>query len=249
MNRLILITALLFCLLPAAAQTPPKDINQHQQGWLGYFNQTRLTNKFGFWFDVHARRIDWLERWNTLMIRPGVTYYVNDHVRLTAGYALVGHYPAAGLATIRPEHRAWQQVLWTSRSKKLQTQQWVRLEQRFNRKIANDQLQEGYNFNYRFRYLLALFVPLKGDFIQKGVPFIAFNNEVHINAGKQITYNHFDQNRFFVGLGYQFSKTVNAQLGYMNLFQQLPAGNRFNNNHVLRLFFFHNVDLRRKEAE
>jgi len=249
MHRFILVPALLFCLLPAAAQTPQKDINQHQQGWLGYFNQTRLTNKFGFWLDVHARRIDWLERWNTLLIRPGVTYYVNDHVRLTAGYALVGHYPAAGLETVRPEHRTWQQVLWTSRSKKLQTQQWVRLEQRFNRKIANDQLQEGYNFNYRFRYLLALFVPLKGDFIQKGVPFVAFNNEVHINAGKQITYNHFDQNRFFLGLGYQFSKTVNAQLGYMNLFQQLPAGNRFNNNHVLRLFVFHNVDLRKKEAE
>jgi hypothetical protein len=35
----------------------------------------------------------------------------------------------------------------------------------------------------------------------------------------------------------------------MNLFQQLPAGNRFNNNHVLRLFVFHNVDLRKKEAE
>ncbi len=247
MHRFLVIIVFLLGLFPAAAQTVQKQINTHQQGWLGYFNQTRLTNKFGLWLDVHARRIDWLERWNTVLVRPGVTYYVNDHVRLTAGYAFVQHYPPSGQLTIRPEHRAWQQVLWTSRSKKLQTQQWVRLEQRYNRKIANDQLQEGYTFNYRFRYLIALFVPLKGDFIQKGVPFLAFNDEVHINAGKQITYNHFDQNRFFVGLGYQFTKSLNAQLGYMNLFQQLPAGNRFNNNHVLRLFFFHNLDLRTKE--
>ncbi len=148
------------------------------------------------------------------------------------------------ISTTRPEHRPWQQILWTSRSKKLQTQQWIRFEQRFNRKFANGELQDGHDFNFRFRYLLNLMVPLKGDYIQKGVPFLAFNDEVHFNAGKHIVYNYFDQNRLFLGVGYQFTKTLNAQLGYMNLFQQLPAGNRFQNNHVIRLFFFHNLDLR-----
>jgi hypothetical protein len=38
---------------------------------------------------------------------------------------------------------------------------------------------------------------------------------------------------------------LNAQLGYMNLFQQLPTGNRFNNNHTIRLFFFNNINLRK----
>jgi hypothetical protein len=238
-----------FACCPAAPRRRRRTSTSTSRGWLGYFNQTRLSDKFGFWLDVHARRIDWLERWNTLLIRPGADVLRQRpraaHGGVRPGGALPGGGPRNHPA--RAPHLAAGTL--DEPQQETQTQQWVRLEQRFNRKIANDQLQEGYNFNYRFRYLLALFVPLKGDFIQKGVPFVAFNNEVHINAGKQITYNYFDQNRFFLGLGYQFSKTVNAQLGYMNLFQQLPAGNRFNNNHVLRLFVFHNVDLRRKEAE
>jgi hypothetical protein len=230
----------------AVAQQVPKTVNVHSQGWFAYFNQTRLSNKWGLWLDVHARRADFLDRWSLLLFRPGLTYYLNDHVRLTAGYAYAAHFPASNLQPVRPEHRPWQQILWTSRSKKLQTLQWVRLEERFNQKIANNELLDEYAFNFRVRYQIALMVPLKGDFIEKGTPFLTIGDEVHINAGKQITYNYFDQNRFFVGLGYQFSKTMNAQLTYMNLFQQLPAGNQFNNNHVLRLFFFHNLDLRPK---
>jgi hypothetical protein len=233
--------------LKAQTQPAPKQIHEQGQVWLGYFNQTRLSEKFSLWVDVHARRTDLLDRWSTMLVRPGITYHLPHHINFTAGYAYISHYPAAGLQTIRPEHRSWQQLSWTRRAKKLQMLQWVRFEQRFNRKVANDALVEGYNFNYRLRYLLSIFIPLKGDFIEAGTPFFAFNNEIHINAGKQITYNYFDQNRFFVGFGYQFSKTLNAQLGYMNLFQQLPAGNRFNNNHTIRLFFFNNIDLRKKD--
>jgi hypothetical protein len=133
------------------------------------------------------------------------------------------------------------------RSKRLQTQQWIRLEERFIGKVVNDALQDGYNFTWKFRYLLNLMVPLNREFIEPNTLFFAFNDEIHINAGKNITYNYFDQNRLFVGLGYQFSKKLNAQLGYMNLFQQLPVGNQYVNNYVLRLFFFHNLDLRSKE--
>ncbi|MES2732291.1 MAG: DUF2490 domain-containing protein [Bacteroidota bacterium] len=232
-----------FYTLPTFGQ---KQVRDHSQAWFGYFNQTRLSNKWGIWLDVHARRTDFMDRWNTMMIRPGVTYYINDHVRFTAGYAYVAQYPASGLNTVRPEHRPWQQILWTSRSKRLQTQQWIRLEERFIGKVVNDQLLDGYNFNWKIRYLLNLMVPLNRDFIEPKTLFFAFNDEIHINAGKNITYNYFDQNRLFVGLGYQFSKTLNAQLGYMNQFQQLPAGNQFANNHVMRLFFFHNLDLRSK---
>lgn len=239
-NKYHLILILLFS-TPAAAQ---KQVDKRSGVWLGYFNQARITDKWGIWLDLHARRTDFLDRWSTQIIRPGITYYANDHLRFTVGYAYTRSYPAAGLHTVRPENRLWQQVLWTSRQKRLQTQQWIRLEERFNRKIANDQLQDGYNFNFRFRYLLNLMVPLNRDFIEPNTLFFAFNDEVHINAGKEITYNVFDQNRLFFGLGYQFHKGFNVQVGYMNQFQQLPAGNRFNSNNVLRIFAFHNLDFR-----
>jgi hypothetical protein len=230
------------------AQAPPKQVHEQGQVWLGYFNQTRLSEKFSLWLDLHARRTNLLDRWSTTIIRPGITFHLPHHINLTAGYAYISHYPAAGLNTVRPEHRPWQQISYMRRAKKLQTLQWLRFEQRFNRKVANDELQEGYTFNYRFRYMFTMMIPLKGDFIEPKTPFFILNDEIHINAGKQITYNYFDQNRFFLGFGYQFTKHLNAQLGYMNLFQQLPAGNRYNNNHTIRLFFFNNIDLRKKKS-
>lgn len=245
------LSGFLLALLIYAGTTPEgwaqnKEVIHRNQVWLGFFNQTRLTNKFSLWLDVHARRTDFLDRWATTLVRPGLTYHVSENVRLTAGYAYVSHWPAQETqATVRPEHRLWQQVNWNSKSRKLYINQWVRLEERFNRHLQNDALQPGHQFNYRARYLLALLLPLHGETIAPGVPFAVLNNEVHLNFGKEITYNYFDQNRFFVGLGYPFRKNLNAQLGYMNLFQQLPAGHRFYNTHTLRLFVFHTLDLRK----
>ena len=77
------------------------------------------------------------------------------------------------------------------------------------------------------------------------VSFIA-NDELHINFGKEIVNNYFDQNRFFLGFKYQFTGSSNVQLGYMNLFQQLAAGNKYKNINAIRVFFFQNFDLRKK---
>jgi len=47
-----------------------------------------------------------------------------------------------------------------------------------------------------------------------------------------------------VGFAYHINKHDNFQFGYMNVFQQLAAGNLYRSNHVARLFYFHNLDLR-----
>ena len=91
-------------------------------------------------------------------------------------------------------------------------------------------------------------MPLSKKGIVPGDLAFVVNDEVHINFGKQIVYNYFDQNRFFVGLKYQTNKQDNIQVGYMNLFQQLAAGNKYKNIHAVRVFYFHNLDLRKKKA-
>ncbi|MGV3588521.1 MAG: DUF2490 domain-containing protein [Adhaeribacter sp.] len=248
--KYLLFLGLVYLVIPVCyGQTAAKQVTDREQAWLGYFNQTRLSDKFSLWLDVHARRNDFLDRWAQTIVRPGLTYHISDHTRFTAGYAYVSSWPASETEkTIRPEHRPWQQINWSGRSRKLQTNQWVRLEERFNRNIANDKLQDGYHFNFRARYMIALMVPLKGDVIEQGVPFLVLNDEVHVNFGKEILYNYFDQNRLFAGIGYPFAKNLNAQLGYMQVFQQLPAGNRFFKTHALRLFVFHTLDFRKKET-
>lgn len=242
---LILLVSAAFIPQTVLGQEVVKEITEREQVWLGYFNQTRLSGKFSLWLDLHARRNDFLDRWATTIIRPGITYHISDHTRFTVGYAYAAHWPISESdETIRPEHRPWQQINWSGRSKRLHLNQWVRLEERFNRKIQDDQLTDSYRFNFRARYMIALMVPLTADAIAPGVPFVVLNDEVHLNFGKEIIYNYFDQNRLFAGIGYQFSKSLNAQLGYMQVFQQREAGNHFFNTHTLRLFVFHNLDLR-----
>ena len=91
-------------------------------------------------------------------------------------------------------------------------------------------------------------LPLKGKEITPGIPFLFFNNEIHINAGRQIVNNYFDQNRLAIGMGYPFTAHLNVQLAYLDVFQQLPAGNKYVNINAVRIFVFHNLDLRKTMA-
>src|ERR1041385_2928651 len=107
----VLLAATLFANVAAYAQTPTKIIHHREQAWVAYFNQTRLTNKWGLWLDLHYRMTDnFIDRPFQLLIRPGVTYYIKDNLRATAGYGLIEHYPAKGFNTTRTEHRIWQQI-------------------------------------------------------------------------------------------------------------------------------------------
>jgi hypothetical protein len=227
------------------SQTPSKVIHNRTQTWLGYFNQTRFTDKWGMWLDVHYRMTDnFVDRPFQFLFRPAVTYFIKDNLRVNVGYTLVEHFPAQGLHTIRTEHRAWQQIWWNQKYPRMSTLQWLRLEQRFNQKILNDVKTNDYAYTFRARYNFAFFIPLKGKELAPKTPFVALMNEVFLNFGKNVTYNTFDQNRLFVGLGYQFTSHLNAQLGYMNVYQQDASGNSYFDTHAVRLFLFHTVDLR-----
>jgi hypothetical protein len=243
MKHFLLVTLILLAAPSAQAQ---KQYVQEQQLWLGVFNQTRFSQHWGSWTDLHLRTHEqFVHSLFQGVARVGLTYYLTDDVRLTAGYAYVHHFPEGTRTVGQPEHRPWQQVQWFTRFPKARLMQWVRLEERFRRQVLNNaDLGEDFNFNYRTRYNAALFLPLtKAGFEPGGLQFL-LNDELMVNFGEEIRYNYFDQNRLFAGLVYQVSKHAQLQGGYMHLFQQLPAGNVYRNQHSIRLFYFHNFDWR-----
>ncbi len=225
-----------------------KETEFREQTWLGYFNQTRLTNKSGIWFDVHYRLTgNFVDETAINIVRIGYTYFVSDHVRVTAGYGYIKAFSHNGVTPNQPEHRPWQQVQWLEKKKGFNLAQYFRIEERYRRTIVANELTDDYAFNWRFRYNFAITIPLKGNQVVAKTPFLFLNDELHINAGKRIVNNYFDQNRLFIGVGYQFTSHLNAQIGYLNVFQQLPAGNRYVNIDAVRLFVFHNLDFRSAE--
>lgn len=227
-----------------------KQTEQVQQVWLGYLNQTRFSDQWGIWTDLHLRtKEEFFTNFSQFIIRLGITRYLADDAKLTAGYAFVNHFPAENHKGIsQPEHRPWQQIQWHNRYAKLRLMQWFRLEERYRRNIKDgNTLAPGYRFNFRLRYNFFSQFPLSRKRFQPGTFSFVVNDEVHINFGKQIVNNYFDQNRFFLGFNYHVNKHDNLQFGYMNLFQQLAAGNRYRSNSAARVFYFHNLDLRKSE--
>ncbi len=178
-----------------------KQTENVNQIWLGYLNQTRFSSKWGMWADVHLRtKENFVNNFSTGIIRAGITYYINDVTKFTLGYAYVNHFPAAAHKKIsQPEHRPWQQLQWHTKYGKKRMMQWFRLEERYRRKILNDStLAGGSSFNWKLRYNFWYEIPLsQKGIVPKAWSFIV-NNELHINFGKQIVNNYFDQNRFFI---------------------------------------------------
>jgi len=251
MNKRILVLLSAF-IIAGETYSQNKQTTSVQQVWVGYFNQTRFTDKWGMWADLHLRtKEDFFSNLSVSIVRLGLTYYLNDATKLSAGYAYVNFFPGDNHSKIsQPEHRPWQQIQWHTKYTKTRTMQWLRLEERYRRKILNDStLGDGYSFNWKLRYNFLFQVPLSKKGPEPKTWSFILNNEIHINFGKQIVNNYFDQNRFFLGFAYHTNKTDNIQLGYMNVFQQLAAGNQYRSIHTGRVFYFHNLDLRKKDRK
>lgn len=227
-----------------------KQTTNVTQAWFGYLNQTRFSDKWGFWLDAHLRTKEKLAtNFSTSILRLGLTYYLANNARLTVGYGWINNFPGdIHPGVLRPEHRPWQQFQWLTKYSWLRTSQYVRLEERFRRKVLNaSTLDDGYNFNYRVRYNLLLTIPL-GKLEGPASKWSAVvNNELMINFGKEVVNNYFDQNRFFVGLALQTTPSDNIQFGYLKVFQQQAAGNRYRSISAPRIYYTHNLDLRKKD--
>ena len=251
MRKIYILIFILFSHSSIFSQTSRQTIEEEQL-WVGYFNQTRITNKWGFWADVHYRATEhFIQEPSKGIFRIGLTYYLNDDMKLTNGYAFINHFPEEGHANVsQPEHRLWQQLQYHSRFGGVRTMNWFRLEERFRHNIKNDnELAEGYRFDLRLRSNFLLNIPLSKKGIAPKTISAVLNDEVFVNFpnSKNTTYLPFDQNRFFVGLAYNLDSHSNIQFGYMNVFQQLSVGTKFKSIDAIRIFFFQNFDVRKKK--
>jgi hypothetical protein len=237
-------TIMVFVIIFVSDVWSQKMSETREQVWFGYFNQTRFTDRSGLHVDLQLRFNDYVNQKSFSIARIGYTYFCSDQLRLTAGYGFITHYSLTAGQPDIPESRPWQQVQWFDKKKKVSLSQYLRIEERFVRRTSDGALADDHRFTWRFRYNFAVSIPLKGEAVIARTPFLFFNDEILINAGKNVINNYFDQNRLVAGLGYQFTNKLNAQLGYIYVFQQLPAGNQYIHINALRLSVLHIIDLR-----
>ena len=248
LKHFLLCAVFCFTLLNGKGQTI-KNVQHLNEVWFAYFNQTRLSEKWGTWTDFQLRtKENFVNKFSVDIIRVGLTYYVSNTVKLTAGFAWANYFPQDNHKHVsQPERRPWQQVQWDAHYGRKRMVHWVRLEERYRRKILNDStLAEGYYFNYRLRYNWRYELPFDKKGIEPGAVSLIINDEINVNAGKQIVYNYFDQNRFYTGLKIQVTPVSNVQFGYLNIFQQLASGNQYKIVNAIRLSWYQSFDVRKK---
>ncbi len=218
------------------------DIQKHQYSkmlWAGYYNQISLNEKWNINSDIQFRTKNWYQNPSQALIRTGLVYKANQKISLTAGLA---HFRFFITDTkTRGEWRPWQEVSYTDLIGKFQLVQRVRIEERFNQKISGTNTLNEYSYNWRFRYRIDLQYPLyKTE--EKGI-WVVVGNEIMINAGQNIVYNYFDQNRTYAGINYQANKNITFQIQGMLIWQLLSNGITIDNVTVFRFNILHKIKL------
>ncbi len=191
-------TVALVVALPATAQ-------DDRQVWSAAFasGPVQSGGKLLVWFDGHARFRDEGDQLDVTIVRPGVGWRVSPRLDLWAGYA---HVTLRRPGPDGEEHRAWQQATYpiaeiaggrlTGRT---------RLEQRFR--------EGGDDTGWRLRQFVRWSRPIDGSDVSVVVSnetFVAFNDTDWGQA------DGYDQNRAFVGLGWQATPRFRLEGGYMN---------------------------------
>lgn len=235
--RPLLALVLVHLAIHSNGQTASKITREHFQTWTSFNSVFRFGPKWGLQADVHVRRTNGIADPSFYFARIGGMYWAKENVVLAAGY---GHLWAApqskNFSTWGHENRIHQQLVYTGKAGKVNIAHRLRNEQRWQQVIVNDVFTGKVRFSDRVRYQFGVNIPIFKD---PRLPQLTMADELMVQFGKNIVYNTFDQNRIFIGLRQNITQKLSFDIGYMNVYQQRYAGNVYDMNHTLRLFFFY----------
>ncbi len=206
----IVLATLLALPATARAQEPPRP-RQDLELWTAVYAQGDVVDDvFGAYLEVQQRTtLIASERFDRFLLRPAVYLRLEKVFTLWAGYA----FTPTLTPEYRDEHRIWEQAMLHNRFGEEDTPQVhlvnrVRFEQRFI---------EGRGPSLRLRYMLRLQAPLAYEDTISG----AIWDEVFftLNSVEGAPKSGFDQNRFFVGPHFNFTKTIGLDLGYLLVYE------------------------------
>lgn len=139
------------------------------------------------------------------MVRAGLGYGLTENTSVWLGYAFIT-YDEPFARNPFDEHRIWQDFRWSHKFAYATLSTRSRLEQRF--------MDTGSETGWRFRQRVKTSIPFAfaPDYSLVGYEeYFANINQTNYGAD-----DGFDQNRLFAGLGYQFNKQTNTEIGYLN---------------------------------
>ncbi len=182
--------------------------NSDLGNWLIYIGNKKITPRWSWHHEVQYRNYNFITDLEQLLLRTGIGYDLDAKGRTNAllGYAFIHSqsYTDNGEKTAVNEHRLFQQLILKQSWGRLHLQHRYRTEQRW---IAT-------NFRFRLRYFLSANLALSRPEMGPNTWYLSAYNEIFIHTDAA----PFDRNRLYGGMGYQITKGMRLELGYMNQF-------------------------------
>ena len=228
-----------------------KGYSQKQpfQTWLTYNHQARLTDKWGYTFDVNYRTRGVFPFTSSLTaLRASAIYTKNQHVRFLAGYAWFGTHVNASTRFWLHENRFQQQWQHNKTRSGLQHVHRIRLEQRFRQEFVesgSEKVQVAFTFRARYMFQLGGPILRRAKTNEVALSWQAAN-EIFLHAGENLNGSFFDQNRTLGGVVVNLGRTLDLSVLYQFIALRQPLREQTVPVHSIRLTLFQQLDFRHK---
>ncbi|MDD3875632.1 MAG: DUF2490 domain-containing protein [Bacteroidales bacterium] len=244
MRRLLIIG---FYLIATNLIYAQKNITHQELIWYGYFTTFKINEKWYFQNEFQERHYINPISQHQFLIRSHIhRFFEESGWESSLGMCFFLQNPNDPNATTKltvPELRPHIEFGYKQKLEKVTFDHRYRVEARFfhNTNTTRTELEDGFKFgNFRFRYRIQATVPLFKVAEKKYFKF-KISDEIHLNAGNNISKNVFEQNRIYTGLSIDVLSNLAFDVGYLNWFQQRSNGDFYNRN-ILRFTVYHKID-------
>lgn len=166
----------------------------------------KLNSKWSTFMEAQLRSLSFYDQFHYYEYKAGLSYKIKKNFSITSGLGSYNTYSEGGNfenPIQNKEIRSWFQINLKNDLDFLTVEHRYRAEQRFT--------SNGYR--NRFRYRLGANIPINDKKNSKKL-YLSSWNELFFTDKEPF----FERNRFFVGLGYEFSKQLAVQTGYIHQF-------------------------------
>jgi hypothetical protein len=173
--------------------------------WDIFLLKGNISKKFSFTGEFNVRANDFHSTYNYSEYKIILSYSLKPNFIIGAGTGGYNTSLTGSFLTTQPsqkEFRIWVEALYKHSLSRFYFDHRIRVERRFT-------YLENSN---RFRYRLAINVPINKLRLSDNTVFFATSNELFIGQG----HPSYEKNRFFIGAGYKLNDRFTFQLGNMN---------------------------------
>ncbi len=232
-----------------------QTVNQFAD-WFSASSTMKTSNRLSIFVDTQFRFVDGTEAMQHQFRIGGDIKITEKFSFMPLGYVYIWNYLYGKQPTtyMNNEHRVYQQFTYKHKWGSFNLVHRLRTEERFlqahHKDTNGNVIDDGYSKNqqFRIRYRIYGTLPLTKQQDQASMAiapksyYLVVYDELFMSWGEYVTYHEIDQNRIFVGLGYQFTKDFTIQSGFLWQLLVKANGAQQENNIGIGTWLTYNFD-------